>query len=94
MQPKSVDSYTDADSTPLNSKGLIVYIYVLLKQATTLWYKEEVEEEAAYKAEIAIYKAHLSKHAKHALPILLAIKKAALAAIYANTGNSNGKFVV
>ncbi|KAK2066173.1 hypothetical protein P8C59_000008 [Phyllachora maydis] len=43
-----------------------------------LRHKEEAEEEAAYKAEIATYKAR-----KYALPILPAIKKAALAAIYA-----------
>ncbi|KAK2073284.1 hypothetical protein P8C59_007574 [Phyllachora maydis] len=46
-------------------------------------YKKEVEEEVVYKAEIAIYKARLSKAVKYALPTLPAIKKAALAAIYA-----------
>ncbi|KAK2073046.1 hypothetical protein P8C59_007355 [Phyllachora maydis] len=51
--------------------------------AATLRRKEEAEEEAVYKAEIAIYKACLSKYAKHALPMLPAIKKAA------NTGSSN-----
>ncbi|KAK2068177.1 hypothetical protein P8C59_002834 [Phyllachora maydis] len=81
IQPKSIDSYTKADSAPLDSKGLIVYIYILLEQAAALWRKEEAEEEAAYKVEIAIRKARLFKAAKHALPILPAIKKAALAAI-------------
>ncbi|KAK2066320.1 hypothetical protein P8C59_000149 [Phyllachora maydis] len=50
--------------------------------ATALRRKEEAEEEAVYKAEIAIYKAYLSKRAKHTLPTLLATKKAALAAIH------------
>ncbi|KAK2067187.1 hypothetical protein P8C59_000946 [Phyllachora maydis] len=70
-------SYTDADSTPLNSKGLITYIRVLLKQAAILQHKEKAEEEVVYKAEIVIYKAR-----KHALPISLAVKKAALAAMH------------
>ncbi|KAK2072106.1 hypothetical protein P8C59_006482 [Phyllachora maydis] len=83
-QPKSAGGCTDADSASLNSEGLIVHIYILLKQAATLWHKEEAEEEAVYKAEIAIYKAY-----KHALPISPAVKKAA-----SDTGGSNGKFVV
>ncbi|KAK2069327.1 hypothetical protein P8C59_003918 [Phyllachora maydis] len=73
---------------PFDSKGLIAYIRILLEQATTLWYKEEVEKEAVYKVEITIYKVRLSKPAKHALPISPAIKKAA------DTGSSNSKFVV
>ncbi|KAK2075501.1 hypothetical protein P8C59_009623 [Phyllachora maydis] len=56
--------------------------------AATLRRKEEAEEEAVYKAEIAIRKARVSKPAKYALPISPAIKKAA------NTSSSNGKFVV
>ncbi|KAK2069351.1 hypothetical protein P8C59_003937 [Phyllachora maydis] len=68
---------TDADSIPFDSKGLIIYIYVLLKQAATLRRKEEAEEKAVYKAEIATYKVYISKPAKYALPISLAIKKAA-----------------
>ncbi|KAK2071004.1 hypothetical protein P8C59_005461 [Phyllachora maydis] len=68
---------------PLNSKGLITRVYILLEQAATLWYKEEAEKEAARKAEIATYKARISKPAEHALPTSLAVKKAALAAIYA-----------
>ncbi|KAK2075413.1 hypothetical protein P8C59_009542 [Phyllachora maydis] len=44
--------------------------------ATALWYKEEAEEEAAYKTEIAIYKARISKPAEHSLPTLPAVKKA------------------
>ncbi|KAK2075419.1 hypothetical protein P8C59_009548 [Phyllachora maydis] len=77
---------------PFDSEGLIAHIRVLLKQATTLRRKEEAEEEAAYKAEIAIYKARLSKRAEYALPTSLAVKKAALAA--ADTSSGNGKFVV
>ncbi|KAK2072692.1 hypothetical protein P8C59_007030 [Phyllachora maydis] len=63
---------------PLNSKGLITHIRVLLKQAAILWRKEEAEEEAAYKAKIAAYKVR-----KYALPTSPATKKAALAAVYA-----------
>ncbi|KAK2071142.1 hypothetical protein P8C59_005590 [Phyllachora maydis] len=74
---------------PFNSKGLIVRIYILLKQATTLRRKEKAEEEAVYKAEIAIYKARISKPAKHSLSILPAIKKAV-----GDTSSSDCKFVV
>ncbi|KAK2073965.1 hypothetical protein P8C59_008202 [Phyllachora maydis] len=56
--------------------------------ATILWRKEEAEEKAVYKAEIAIYKARLSKYVKHALPTSPAAKKAA------NTSSSDGKFVI
>ncbi|KAK2070942.1 hypothetical protein P8C59_005402 [Phyllachora maydis] len=63
--------------------GYITDLKKRLNKAAVLQRKEEVEEEAVYKAEITIYKARLSKRAEHALPTLLAIKKAALAAIYA-----------
>ncbi|KAK2069061.1 hypothetical protein P8C59_003668 [Phyllachora maydis] len=35
-QSKSVGSRANADSAPLDSKGLIAYIRILLEQATTL----------------------------------------------------------
>ncbi|KAK2070710.1 hypothetical protein P8C59_005185 [Phyllachora maydis] len=89
----SSNNCINADSIPLNSKGLIVRIYILLKQAAILWRKEEAEEEAARKTEIAIYKARLSKRAKHALPILLAVKKRAYT-VGSNTGSGDSKFVV
>ncbi|KAK2066393.1 hypothetical protein P8C59_000222 [Phyllachora maydis] len=73
---------------PFNSKGLIAYIYVLLKQATALRYKEEAEKKAVRKAEIAIRKVRISKPAKHALPTSPAAKKAA------DISSSNSKFVV